>query len=78
MLCLPMLHIIRIDDMCVIMVYYTMAGNERLEESDVYSVDPVYKNCLIDPKLNTTTWQFNYKGRSSYQGASGDDCFLLE
>lgn len=64
--------------MCAVLVVYTMATKDHLAESEVFSVDPVYKNCITDYFVNSTNTRFNYEGRSSYEGAGGGDCIVQQ
>lgn len=56
--------------MCSMTAYYRTEGNKALANNAFVSVDLFYKDCLTD--LLTTS--VNYEGRSSFHGASGDDC----
>lgn len=62
------------EDACDVSLFYSMEG-QPLSYGEVISVDPFYKDCITDYRADELLWlAYNFEARSSFHGASGQDC----
>lgn len=63
--------------MCYMILYYFVDGQKTPDQQLVYSVDPVYKDCfpgLEEVASFSKNEAANYEGRSSFHGATAEQC----